>query len=100
MAKFLAVLLILIGSLTVAFPAEAAFCRTLNDHAICILQIKRSAKYHWEYRASVSIDGVARPVEIYNCRDRLWTRKDGRELRFEPNGAGDLICNLVNKRAG
>ncbi|AFZ11758.1 hypothetical protein Cri9333_0841 [Crinalium epipsammum PCC 9333] len=92
-----ALLLLLVLSFTVALPADAAFCRNYNDHSICILSIQRSAKYYWEYRIAVSIDGVERPIEIYNCRDRTILSKDGSLAPFEPNSAGALICNFINK---
>jgi hypothetical protein len=76
MAKSLILTLLLTLSWLVAFPAEASFCRSLNDRSICILSIKRSAKYHWEYRAAVSINGIKSPVEIYNCRDRFKIQQD------------------------
>lgn len=91
-------LLLLISTLIVALPAEAAFCRTLNQHSICILSIKRSAKNYWEYRASVSIDGTKHPIEIYNCRDRVKIQNDGTPIPFQPSGAGELICYLLNRR--
>lgn len=89
--------LILVLLFFTPLPASAtSFCRTLSDRPICILNIKRSAKHHWEYRAVVSVDGVVRPIERYNCRDRLRVRQDGKVVRFEPNGTGELICNLVH----
>jgi hypothetical protein len=93
--KYIALVLVLIFSFAIALPARAAFCRTVNGHDICILSIKRSAKNHWEYRASVSIDGVARPVEVYNCRDRQRTQKDGTVIPFAENGPGELICTML-----
>ena len=84
-------------SFAVALPAEASFCRNSNDHLICILSIKRSAKNYWEYRAAVSIDGVERPIEVYNCRDRTLVRKDGSVMPFESNGPGELICRFFKK---
>jgi len=69
-------------------------CRTIKEHNICILSIKRSAKYYWRYRVAVSIDGEKRPVEIYNCRDRTRIRHDGVVVSFEPDGAGKLICSF------
>ncbi len=95
--KFIALLLLLTLSFAVALPAEASFCRNSNDHSICILSIKRSAKYHWEYRAAVSIDGVERPIEVYNCRDRLRVRKEGTVVPFEANGPGELICRFFQR---
>jgi hypothetical protein len=75
-------------------PGLAASCRTLGDRQICILRIQRSAKNYWEYRASVQIDGVTRPIELYNCRDRIRIRQDKKVVPFEPNGAGELICTI------
>lgn len=77
-------------------PAIAApICRMTPTHDICILSIKRSAKYHWQYRAAVNIDGQVRPVERYNCRRRVRIRKDGKVVPFETDGAGQLICTLL-----
>ena len=78
----------------IAPPAHAAFCRTVNNHEICLLSVKRSAKNYWEYRASVSIDGEKSPIEVYNCRDRTRTQRAGSKHLFQPDGAGPLICNL------
>ena len=93
--KCLVLLLFLVLTLIAIPPAEAALCRQLDDRQICILSIKRSAKNYWEYRATVSIDGIARPIEVYNCRDRLRVRQDGSIVRFEPGGAGELICSIL-----
>jgi hypothetical protein len=98
LVKFVGLLLLFLLSFVGMAPSEAATCRQLNDRQICILTIKRSAKNYWEYRASVSIDGVVTPIEIYNCRDRIKTRKSGSIIRFEPNGAGELICSTLSKR--
>jgi hypothetical protein len=105
MVKCITLLLLLTLSFTIALPAEAAFCRNSNDRLICILSIKRSAKNYWEYRAAVSIDGVKRPLEVYNCRDslrdsfasRVRVRKDGIVAPFEPNDPAELICNLIKR---
>ena len=95
--KFIALVLFLTLSFVVALPVQASFCRNSNNHSICILSIKRSAKNYWEYRAAVSIDKVERPIEVYNCRDRTRVRKDGIVVRFEPNGPGELICRFFQK---
>ncbi len=86
---------ILITLINIA-PVEASLCRNFNEHLICILTIKRSAKYYWEYRVSLSIDGVKTPVEIYNCRDKFKITKDKRMISFDEAQTGELICNLVN----
>lgn len=91
-------------SVALPFPAQASFCRnsasvggSLQDnHEICILSIKRSAKNYWEYRAIVSIDRVKQPVEVYNCRDRIRVGKNG-IVPFQPNSAGELICRFFQK---
>jgi hypothetical protein len=98
MTKFWTLLLCFLIFFGLTLPAQAAICRTVNQHRICILKIKRSAKYYWEYRAAVSTDGVARPIEIYNCRDRLWTRQDGKQIRFQTDSPGELICSLVKQK--
>lgn len=95
--KLITIVLILLLSFTIAQPTQAAFCRTDKDNTICILSIKRSAKNYWEYRASVKVNGVTRPIEIYNCGDRTRIKADGKIVAFEPNSAGDLICNVLNK---
>lgn len=97
MLKLISVLLLLTLSLGIARPAQAFFCRNVHDHVICILTIKRSAKNYWEYRAAVSIDGITRPIEVYNCRDRVWVRQDGSIVPFEPNSPGEVICRFVHK---
>ncbi|EKD08679.1 hypothetical protein HFV01_29260 [Limnospira fusiformis SAG 85.79] len=76
--------------------SEAAICRMIDNHQICIISLKRSAKYHWEYRAKLSIDGVAQGEWIYNCRDRLRVDSDGKQAKFEPNSFGEYLCRTVN----
>jgi hypothetical protein len=94
-SKATALLLGILWTLTVAFPAQALVCRTLGDRSVCIVRIQRSAKYHWEYRVALSIDGVVQPLERYNCRDRLRVQADGTRVSFDENGVGNLICRLV-----
>lgn len=76
------------------FPAEAATCRNDSDRQICILKIKRSAKYPWEYRVVVSVDGIKRPLETYDCRDRVRVESDGHIIPFSRDEAGNLICSF------
>lgn len=92
--KSVVLILLLLLSLTIASPAHAVFCSQQGDRRVCILQIKRSAKNYWEYRAKVSINGTVRPTEVYNCRDRLRTEKNGRVVPFIPHGAGEYICSF------
>ena len=96
--KLLILFSIIIGCFSwLIFPVEAATCRTLDGHQICIIQIKRSAKNYWEYRAIVSIDGKKRPREVYNCRDKYTVEYDRAIIPFKKNGTGELICSLFDK---
>ncbi len=79
--------------------AIAASCYQTHSHTVCLIDIKRSAKQFWNYRAVVSVDGVARSQEVYNCRDRQRVRTDGRVVPFETNGVGDLICRKLYRPA-
>jgi hypothetical protein len=74
--------------------AQAAICRLFGNSQVCIIEIKRSAKYYWQYRVVLQIDGEQRPREIYNCRDRIRIASSGQFQKFQENGIGDLICNL------
>lgn len=89
--------LVLMGVLLIALPAEAALCHPFNHRQICVVTIKRSAKNYWEYRVEVSVDGVKQPIEVYNCRDRLRTQADGKLVPFEPDGTGTLICRTLKQ---
>ena len=95
--KYVALLLLLIISFSVIFPAEASVCRNYNGQQICILSIKRSAKNYWEYRAAVSVNGVTKPVEVYNCRNFIKIEQSGKILPFVRNDPGELICSFFNK---
>ena len=92
-------LLLLIVFWAVFTPvANAAMCRERDGHQVCILKLKRSAKYYWEYWAKVSIDGQKQAArEIYNCRDRTLTRKGKYPIPFKSNGPGELVCSLFQK---
>ena len=95
MAKWIALLLFLLLLLATVLPVEAAeLCRNLNNRTVCIVSINRSAKNYWEYRAAVRVDGVERPVEVYNCRDRIRVQQDGTIVPFESNDASKLVCRL------
>ncbi|MBW4505397.1 MAG: hypothetical protein KME64_02625 [Scytonematopsis contorta HA4267-MV1] len=81
----------------IANPAAAATCRNFHGHKICIIDINRSAKNYYEYRASVSVDGIKQPLQTYNCRRKIKITPDGTISRFEPNDPGDLICSIFKK---
>jgi len=69
-------------------------CYTVSGHQVCILEIRRSAKNYWEYRAAVSVDGEGRSLDLYNCRDRTHTTHDGRLIPFSQDLAGAIVCRL------
>lgn len=92
--KFISLILILILSNVIVLPAMAAVCRNYNGERICIVNINRSAKNYWEYRASVTIDGVKRPQEVYNCRQKLRVQQDGTVVPFKSKDPGELICSF------
>ncbi len=94
--KYATFVLLLILSFSVALPAFASVCKNYEGHQICILSIHRSAKNYWEYRASVSIDGVKTPIEVYNCHQRVKIQQNGTVLPFEQKSAGEMICNFFN----
>ncbi|MEY3867930.1 MAG: hypothetical protein RLZZ338_1821 [Cyanobacteriota bacterium] len=76
-------------------PAIASFCRQLNGHLICIVSIERSAKNYWEYPTVISVDGIEKPREIYNCRNQTKTQNNGKIVSFESDGVGELICRIL-----
>ncbi|MEH2440226.1 hypothetical protein [Nostoc sp.] len=101
--KTVALVLVLILNLSAAYPAFASVCRNYDvddrlhqRHQICIISINRSAKNYWEYRAAVSVDGVKRPTEVYNCRERVKVLDNGTILPFEQKDPGEMICSFFN----
>jgi hypothetical protein len=96
--KYVVSFLILIFCCSIALPAAASVCRNYDGKQICIVDIQRSAKNYWEYRAIISIDGVKQPVEAYNCRHRSKIKKDGTVLPFSKNDAGQLICSFFRQK--
>lgn len=97
MRKLFTFLVVVLLSLIIAFPAQAFTCRDQNIHRVCIISIKRSAKNHWQYWASVSIDGAKTPVEVYDCRRQTLTQNDGKIVPFGQDNAGVLICSFFKK---
>lgn len=79
-------------------PAQAAdYCRLWQGRQICLERVQRSAKKHWEFRATARVNGIDRPRAAYNCRRQIWVGLDGIRHNFEAHGPGDLICNLLDK---
>jgi hypothetical protein len=96
--KYVVSILILIFCCSIALPATASVCRNYEGKQICIVEIDRSAKNYWEYRAIVSIDRVKQPRETYNCRSRSRVKKDGTLVPFAKNDPGQLICSFFKKK--
>ncbi len=74
--------------------AAAPICKEIDQHQVCIREIKRSAKNYWEYWAIVDVDGHRRPKETYNCRDRVLIDTDNILVPFEREFTGDFVCQL------
>lgn len=101
--KSVVLISLLILNLSVTYPAFASVCRNYEvddrlhqHHQICIISINRSAKNYWQYRATVSVDGVKRPTEVYNCRERVKVQDNGTILPFEQKDPGEMICSFFN----
>lgn len=96
--KYIVFVLLLIIFIIV-FPsfASASVCRNYHSHLFCIMSINRSAKNYWEYRAVVSVDGVKKTLEVYNCRQRVKVQQDQTIVPFEDDDAGGFICSFFKK---
>ena len=79
-------------------PAFAAFCRQVDGHQICIVDIKRSAKNYWQYQAVVSNDGIESPSASYDCRERLIVDVDGKVSSFRSRQDAQFVCSLYRRR--
>ncbi|WP_315789585.1 hypothetical protein [Fischerella sp. JS2] len=97
LSAYIIYFLVLVLFFSLVSSAEASVCRDLQGHQICIISIKRSAKNYWEYRAVVSVDGVKRPLEIYNCRQQNKVEEDGTIVPFDEVDPGKLICSYFQK---
>ena len=95
--KILCLILLFNLSWFVKSPVSAFHCHTYQNHEICLVKIKRSAKNYWEYRASVTFDGVKRPIEVYNCRTQKRINKDNKKVPFQIGGVGEFICQTLAK---
>jgi len=90
--KIIAIILLLLQFFFLALPAQAARCENFDGHKVCIIRLKRSPKRYWNYRATISIDGEKKPMEIYNCRSKFKIQKDGKIVSFTENSPGQFIC--------
>lgn len=92
MKQFFIILLLLSCLWAIAFPVEAATCRTVTNQIICLQKIKRSAKYPWEYRVNLSINGKKQDLALYNCREKIRILKDKTIMTFTEVDLGTFIC--------
>lgn len=80
-------MMILMGliSLFPSVPVYGMTCRTYGTEEICLVSIKRSAKYHWEYRAVLQINGQKQAQKLFDCRHNL----EG------ANSQRKFVCSLI-----
>ena len=88
---------VVVSCLAIAAPAEAAYCKSISGKEVCVLKLKRSAKFYWEYRAKLRIDGQ-KVTRFYNCRDRYYTQPDRLPRDFaKDDPLGKSVCFLYEK---
>ncbi|WP_017300734.1 hypothetical protein [Nodosilinea nodulosa] len=105
---FVAVLAAILGlGIVMGWPglppvaAASHVCREVMEQQLCIETIKRSAKYPWEYRVVVSVDGKSRPLSRYDCRQASWPPAPEPVLETAPalseTAVQQFICDLVSR---
>jgi hypothetical protein len=75
-------------------PVNATTCRQIDNHQVCLINIKRSAKYYWEYRVILSIDGKKKPMQIYDCKQDQVIYREGQITILQNAGIRSWICSL------
>lgn len=92
MISIIAGLLILFQPL----PAVAAVlpCQTQMDQTFCVQTIKRSAKYPWEFRLTVTINGKLSHWRI-NCQDRTARNPQGLTEPIKADDWGHEVCRRL-----
>jgi hypothetical protein len=95
MRRFFTILLLLSCFWAIALPVQAVTCRTVKEEEICIEKIKRSAKYPWEYRVSLSRDQKKQDSVLYNCRNQVTILKNGIRQPFTEQNLGEFICQRL-----
>jgi hypothetical protein len=74
---------------------QAATCQEIARKQVCIQKIKRSAKYYWEYRIDLSVDGVKQTTRVYDCRDRYYSLPDRNRISYQKSDRLiQLVCRL------
>ena len=97
--KCLLLSLLIVASFFISPSIEADTCKLWSGNKVCIVRIKRSAKYYWEYRTILSVDGKKQPEVVYDCRHFSYSRPDKTRVYFEDDSEdlGNFICSLFNK---
>lgn len=75
--------------------AAASICHTEGEQQICLVSIKRSAKYFWEYRAVLNINGKKQAPEKFDCRIEF-NKTDG-DRRTARDIRRAFVCRLTSK---
>lgn len=90
-------LLILVFWLIATPGVKAATCQSVTGKQVCIENIKRSAKYYWEYRVNLIIDNQKQSTRVYNCRDHYYTLPDRTKVYYQQNAPlAKLVCRLYS----
>ncbi len=76
-------------------PVFASICKVYHQEKVCILDIRRSAKYYWQFRVKTSVNGKKKPLTVYDCRERLKVLKNGSTVRFSDDGIENYICETL-----
>ncbi len=82
---------------TLVWDTEALasiLCRSVEGHQVCLETIKRSAKYFWEYRVVVTVDGNRQPSKRYDCRQPQ-ALSDETAPPLAESHIQQLICDFV-----
>ncbi len=94
----LIIILFVVASLLIAPRIEANICQFWSGHQVCVVQIKRSAKYYWEYRTILSVDGTKQPEIVYDCRSFYYFDPEKNKVFFKnnENDLGNFVCDLFD----
>ena len=96
--NYFIILLFVLAFFVIIPRAEANTCKFWSGHQVCVVQIKRSAKYYWEYRTILSVDGTKQPEIVYNCRNSYYFNPEKNKVFFKnnKNDLGNFVCDLFN----
>ena len=106
--KCFILILFILASFLIVPRTEAGICKFWSGHQVCVIRIKRSAKYYWKYRTILSVDNKKQPEIVYDCRLRSGATPVGfldsgnahqetHEFEDNDDDLGDFVCSLFNK---